>query len=81
MVFSIEFTIYWGRYGREKQYCDLIEKLFKEKGIAYEREKVLSRVGSDRNKADFIIENRIILEVKTMPLMGKEEYYQLLRYL
>ncbi|MBI5222688.1 MAG: single-stranded-DNA-specific exonuclease RecJ [Candidatus Magasanikbacteria bacterium] len=74
-----------GRYCNEKQICDAIEqKLIKEK-IPYKREMVLppsfagERIG--RNRIDFLIEEKIILEVKTMRFTGKEEYYQCLRYL
>lgn len=70
-----------GRYAREKQYSDLIEKYLREKNISYEREKKLSAVGDDTNRADFIIDNKIILEVKVIPLISREEYYQLQRYL
>lgn len=70
-----------GRYAREKQYSDLIEQHLKEKRMPYEREKKLSATGTDTNKADFIIDNKILLEVKAVPFMGREEYYQVLRYL
>lgn len=70
-----------GRYAREKQYCDLIESILKGKSIIYDREKKLSATGADLNKADFIIDGKIILEVKVVPLVGREEYYQVLRYL
>lgn len=74
-----------GRYCREKQYCDVIEKLLIEKGIKYEKELIfksendLLKDGS--NRADFIIENKIIVEVKAVRFIGKSEYYQMQRYL
>ena len=70
-----------GRFSREKQYCDLIEKFLKEKGILYEREKKLSFAGDDRHRADFIVDGKVIIEVKAKSFVGREEYYQLLRYL
>lgn len=74
-----------GRYKNEKQYCDVIEQFFKKEEIYYEREKNLpvSFVGehSGRNKADFIVEEKIILEVKTKPFITRQDYYQTLRYL
>lgn len=79
ILFKVHDTL--GRYAREKQYCDLIEELLKEKGITYVREKKLSATGMDRNSADFIIEGKMILEVKAKPLILREEYYQLRRYL
>jgi len=70
-----------GRYTREKQYGDLLEKILKEKGIKYEREKLISKTGEDINRADFIIENKIILELKTKLFITREDYYQTKRYL
>jgi GxxExxY protein len=74
-----------GRYKNEKQYCDAIEEELKRNRINYEREKVLpesfegEQVG--RNKIDFLVENKIILEVKAKPFITKEDYYQTRRYL
>lgn len=50
-----------GRFAREKQYCDLLGKCLSEKGIKYERERKISKTGDDINRADFIIENKILL--------------------
>lgn len=33
------------------------------------------------NKADFIIEDKILIEVKAKPFITQEDYYQTLRYL
>jgi GxxExxY protein len=52
-----------------------------EKQIPYEREKLLSATGIDKNKADFLINNKIILEVKAMPYPTRKDYYQVRRYL
>ncbi|GEM_PF-285369 len=74
-----------GRNCNEKQICDAIEERLKMKGLLYEREKVLptsfegERFG--RNRIDFIIENKIIIEIKTKRFVGKEEYRQCTRYL
>jgi len=74
-----------GVYCNEKQYCDLIENKFKQGKIFYEREKVLpvsfSGEQSGRNKADFIIERLIVLEVKARRVLTRDDYYQLKRYL
>ena len=70
-----------GRYAHERQYCDLIERYLKEKGISHEREKHISLAGIDRNRADFIIDSKIILEVKTTDFLTREHYYQVRRYL
>lgn len=73
-----------GRFYNEKQYCDAIEEWLKKIDIEYQREVVLppsfegERPG--RNRVDFIIDNKIILEVKAKPFVGREEYYQVRRY-
>ncbi len=67
-----------GRFAREKQYCDLIEEKLKESKINYERECTIGKTG---NRVDFLIEGKIILEIKTKPFLLKEDYYQLQRYL
>jgi len=73
------------RYANEKQICDAIEELLKNEKLRYEREKMLppSFLGehAGRNRIDFIIENKVVLEVKLLNFIGKEEYYQCLRYL
>ena len=67
-----------GRYGREKQYGDLLEKIFKELGIQYKQEV---RVGDTGNIVDFVVEGKIILELKTVRIITKDDYYQVQRYL
>lgn len=74
-----------GRNCNEKQVCDSIENKLKENSLDYEREKTLpesfegERFG--RNRIDFIIEDKIILEIKMKRFVGKEEYRQCTRYL
>ena len=49
------------------------------------RERILpqSFIGekSGRNKVDFLIENKVILEIKSRRIITKEDYYQVRRYL
>lgn len=74
-----------GRFLNEKQYCDLIEEFLKNQKISFEREKILpqafpsEKIG--RSKVDFLIENKIILEIKTKIVVTSEDYFQLKRYL
>lgn len=74
-----------GRYRNEKQYCDAIENDFRDTDIKYERETVLpvsfNNEKQGRNKLDFLIENKIILEIKAKSFSGLEDYSQLKRYL
>lgn len=70
-----------GRFGRERQYGDFLEKLLKENGISYERERTISKTGKDVNRADFIIDNKLLIELKTKPVIDRSDYYQVQRYL
>ncbi len=74
-----------GRYCNEKQYCDLIEQKFKNKNIKYEREKVLDKhfpaEREGRHRVDFLIEERIVLEIKAKNILERDDYFQTRRYL
>jgi len=67
-----------GRYCREIQYCDLLEKKFNEYNIANIREYVVKDAG---NRVDFLIEDKIILAAKAKKFILKDDYYQIQRYL
>jgi len=74
-----------GRFRKEQQYADAIEGQFKKLNIKYEREKILppsfeSEV-KGRNKVDFIVEDKIILELKSKKIITRDDYYQIQRYL
>ena len=63
-----------GNYCNEQQYCDAIEKQLQNKKVKYEREKVLppSFDGEEnRNKIDFLIGNKIIVEIKAKRLITR----------
>jgi GxxExxY protein len=73
-----------GRFGRERQYCDLLEEFFKELSIPYLREFEIKNFVSDSpkgNRVDFLVYNKIIIEVKAKNFVTKEDYIQLQRYL
>lgn len=74
-----------GQYRNEKQYCDRLEIFLKEKGLKYEREKVLQQSfegeRKGRNRIDFIVENKIIIEVKAKPSFCPDDFRQCKRYL
>ena len=74
-----------GRYCSEKEYCDRIEYYFKLQSVPYIRELILppsfegERPG--RNRADFVVDDKIVLETKTVRMLDREDYYQTQRYL
>jgi len=74
-----------GCFCREVQYCDAIEKILKDKSIEYKREYCIKAVNNlikdNSNRIDFLIENKIIVEIKAKRVIGREEYNQIQRYL
>ena len=67
-----------GRYSREIQYANEIEKRLGDLKISYKRELTIPETG---NRVDFLIDDKIILEIKSKRILGKEDYYQIQRYL
>lgn len=76
LLFSVQNEI--GTYAREKQYSDLLEKKLKELGTNYKRE---ISIGNSGNILDFIIDEKIILELKATRTLLKEHYIQIQNYL
>lgn len=72
-----------GRFCSERQYSDKLEETLKENNIDYKREFEIAKLVDSPlgNRPDFIIENKIILDVKAKKFITKEDYYQMLRYL
>ena len=83
VLFSVQNEL--GRFCNEKQYCDAIEGYLKKLKVSYEREKVLEpsfeNEQKGRNKTDFIIEDKIILEIKRGDRFAKIHIDQVLQYL
>lgn len=84
---GILFTVHneLGQFCNERQYCDLIENYLKKFNLKYEREKILPPSFENelkgRNKIDFLIDDKIILEIKAKKFLTNEDYYQTKRYL
>jgi GxxExxY protein len=74
-----------GSHCREIQYCNAIENILKEKGLLYKKEVCLkvenNLIKSSSNRVDFVVGDRILIEVKAKRFMGRDEYYQIQRYL
>ncbi|MDP3956679.1 MAG: GxxExxY protein, partial [bacterium] len=70
-----------GRFCRERQYADALEEELKKNNLNFKRENPISVADRISNFADFIIENRVIIELKAKPFITKDEYYQIKRYL
>jgi len=73
-----------GRFCREKQYGDYFEKLLEENKMSHEREKTIpieQIENQSTNIVDFAIADKILIDFKAKPLILKEDYYQMNRYL
>ena len=67
-----------GRFAREKQYGDYIEKRLRRSGVNFQRELSISDTG---NTIDFLIDNKIVVELKNKDITTKMDYFQIQRYL
>lgn len=82
LLFDIHNSL--GRYCKEKQYADALEQLLTESDIPYKRENPLPLENvSNRftNRADFVINDQLLVELKAKPLVDKLDYIQTQRYL
>ena len=72
-----------GRFAKEKQYSELLSKLFEQKGLIFEKEKQLPFKDVERftNQVDFDINSQVILELKAKIAITKTDYDQVNRYL
>ena len=66
-----------GQFAREKQYGDLIESKLKEAGMTYNREV---NIGGG-NVLDFIVDNKVVLELKATRTITQDNYRQIQNYL
>ena len=72
------------RFCRERQYDDKLEELLINEKLAYGREveiKTLNNKSPRGNVIDFIIENKIIVDLKAKSYITKSDYIQMQRYL
>lgn len=57
------------------------ELSYKLTGILFETHNSIGRFGREKQYCDFIVDDKIILEAKTMKMLTKDDYYQVQRYL
>jgi GxxExxY protein len=67
-----------GRFAREVQYGDLVEQELKNERISFVREYLIHKTN---DRVDFLIDNKIIVELKSKRYILKKDYYQTQRYL
>ena len=67
-----------GCFAREKQYSDEVARRLKEIGLHFRRE---CAIGNSGNIVDFIIEDKIVLELKAKRILLNEDFDQVQRYL
>ncbi|MEK7124497.1 MAG: GxxExxY protein [Patescibacteria group bacterium] len=83
ILFSVHNDL--GRFCNEKQYGDALENYLKNNKIDYSRELVLPPSFENelkgRNKVDFIIQDKVLVELKAKRMIERSDYYQTKRYL
>lgn len=70
-----------GRFCREIQYADALAEKLKEKAIKFYREYPIAVAGRESNFVDFVIEDKILVDLKAKPFINKDDYNQMKRYL
>ncbi len=74
-----------GRFCEHKQYADAVEVILKTKKIKYKRETEIpiKFAGGEikGNRLDFLIEDKIPLEIKAERFITSKDYVQMKRYL
>ncbi len=83
IIFNVKKKIGLGH--KEIIYQNAMEEELKNSNIIFEREKVLDIKYDNKKigtyKPDFVIDNKIILELKSLPFIGKNEETQVWTYL
>lgn len=68
-----------GRFCNEQQYCDAIESYFDDSNLKYKREMVIPPSFENelrgRNRIDFLVDGKVIIEIKTKRFLEKDDYY------
>lgn len=82
-LFEVRKTIGLGH--KENVYHNALKEEFRNKNIAFESEKIVD-IYYKRKKVgtycpDFVVENKIIVELKALPQLGRLQYTQMWNYL
>jgi GxxExxY protein len=73
-----------GQFASERQYADKFEEYLKKHNVDYRREFEIKNLQPDSpkgNRADFVIKDKVIVDLKAKQFITKEDYYQMQRYL
>ena len=70
-----------GQFCRERQYGDALAIELSGAGISFKRERPVEVAGRKSSFVDFVIEDKIAVELKAKSFIEKEDYYQIQRYL
>lgn len=83
ILFEVDNLVGYGQ--QEKTYCNAIEELLKNKNISFERELyypiMINNKVVSKQYFDFLIEGKIVLEVKTGNYTYRSSISQLYQYL
>ena len=70
-----------GRFCKERQYGDVLERKLQERDISYKRELPLPIQDRVSNFIDFLIEDKILVDLKAKPILTRDDFSQMKRYL
>jgi len=70
-----------GRHCLERQYGDLLEKKLIEKDLNFKREFPLEIADRKSSFVDFIVKDKILIDLKAKTFLTSEDYHQMQKYL
>src|SRR3989339_706136 len=73
-----------GRFQREVSYANRLEEYLIKHKIQYHREEQITKIFNAEVRGDipdFVLEKKIILDLKAKRFIKKDDYYQMKRYL
>ncbi|MCX6765684.1 MAG: GxxExxY protein [Candidatus Moranbacteria bacterium] len=83
LLFNVHNSL--GGFCKHNQYCEALEVLLKENGIKYKREIEVpikfNKIRLAGNILDFLIDDKIVLDIKCKRYITKQDYVQMKRYL